>query len=137
MEALVSVTVSMNLSPNGGGKSHCHLLLTGCEDDEMLKPACARKSIGHWWLICGDEDVRWPHLPALRSCSLPVGRFWLFGGVSRLPQELSLLETFLVFQPLSIWGVGYHVTVLAAHPTSFLLSTDIAISSSCLWCHPF
>lgn len=45
------------------------------EDDEVLKPACVKKSTGHWQVT--SRDVMWPHLPALRSYSWPDLQIWL------------------------------------------------------------
>lgn len=45
-------------------------------DDEVLQSAGVKKVIGHWQVTSRDNNVMWPHLPALRSYSWPVGRVW-------------------------------------------------------------
>lgn len=134
IEPLISVTVSINLSRNGGGKSHCHLLLPGCEDDEMLKPACERKSIGHWWLISRDDDVRWPHLPVLRSCRVCLlGRFWLFGVILTDPADLiGFLKDCHLWRPFQ----SFSHQLSGVYPCHHTGSSPHLLLASCLWHHP-
>lgn len=106
------------------------------KDDEVLKPACVRKGIGHWQVTSRDSDVTRPHLPALKFCSQPVGRVWFLQIWLASPRAVTCRDSSsLTFQSPSTWGRGYHVTVLAPHPT-FFLSIEIAVLSSCLCRHP-
>lgn len=93
-----------------------------------------RKGIGHWQVTSRDSDVTQAHLPALRFCSRPVRRVWFLQIWLASPRAVTCRDSSsLTFQSPSTWGTGYHVTVLAVHPT-FFLSMEIAVLSSCL-CH--